>query len=178
MTKNKYVIWIGVAIVLFAIGYWAGTAKKAGPGTDPNNLGVVPEEVETTTISEPTSPAPAVSKPAPVLPKAFTIMRGKFSGSGGHTSWGTVTLEWTGSEYALKFGSDFLVTSGPDLYVYMGRANQYEPGFKVGPLQNVTGAQTYSLAASKTDPRYYDEIFIWNEPNSLPFAKAVLTMVK
>lgn len=174
MTKNKYAIGVGIAILFLAVGYWVGTMKNI-PGTEVEDQTAVVEENATTTADGPTPSAPVVSQPKPAVPKAFAVARGRFSGSGGHTSWGGASIEWTGTSYVLKFGSDFLVTSGPDLYVYLGRVNQYEPGFKVGLLQNVTGAQTYALSASPKDPRYYDEVLIWNEPNSLPFAKAVLT---
>lgn len=177
MIKNKYAVWVFIAIVFLTVGYWVGTSKN-DPKDTSQNISEVIEINATPTPSEPTSSTPAVSKPKPSVPKTVIVSRGRFSGSGGHTAWGTVTIERTGTIYTLRLGNDFLVTSGPDLYVYLGRTNQFEPGFKVGALQISTGVQTYSLSALPQEARYYDEVFIWNEPNSLPFAKAILTVAQ
>lgn len=178
MNKNKYIVGAVIAVVFFTIGYWA-SVPRGGPTTGFYNSSVVTGDENTTSTPSPeTVSGPAVPNPKPVAPTTVIVARGRFNGSGSHTSWGTVTIERTGSVYTLRLGSDFLVTDGPDLFVYLGRSNQYEPGFKVGPLQKATGAQTYSLTASPKDTRYYDEVVIWNEPNSIPFAKAVLTVVQ
>lgn len=176
MTKNNYVIWAVIAIVFFAVGYWVSLPKNA-----PNTGAPVSSTVENPTAEMPNpeaTSAPAVAKPKPTAPATVVVSRGRFNGSGGHTSWGGVTIERTGTTNTLRFGSDFLVTSGSDLFVYLGHTNQFEPGFKVAPLQKTTSSQTYSLASSPKDVRYYDEVIILHGPSSVPFAKAALTVVQ
>jgi hypothetical protein len=177
MSIKKYIIFAVCLVAIFGFGYWLSSPlrvqnKIQTPVTD-SGFQNVPAQANIESALIPVSGNSLPAKPEPVV-----VAMGSFDGVGNHTASGVVIILRTGSSYALNFEDDFLVTKGPDLQVYLGRSNQYEPGLKLGPLQSATSSQTYPIPTDKYDVRYYDEAWIWNDTVSIPVAKAVLKVIQ
>lgn len=118
----------------------------------------------------PTSITPAVPPPAGPV----ELLRGAFEGLAGHRAQGTARIiEADGKRY-VRFESDFRVTNGPDLFVYLGREGRYDPNVRLAALKGNEGSQNYEISQGH-DLAAYDEVWVWCRAFSVPFGKAVLT---
>ncbi len=96
---------------------------------------------------------------------------------------GMVTATKTGDVGNLQFGTDFAIQNGPNLEVWLVAAADAQDNATVtqsshvslGPLQNASGAQTYTIP-SKVDLSQYRSVTIWCVSAHVNFATAPLTM--
>jgi hypothetical protein len=91
-----------------------------------------------------------------------------------HRASGTAQiLRSANGTYYLRF-EDFRVTNGPDLFVYLGAADDVSQGFvDLGRLKGNVGAQNYEIPA-EADLMRYRTVIIWCRAFSVPFGYATL----
>lgn len=93
-----------------------------------------------------------LSMGAAVLASTFALTSiaeaksGSFRGQGRYKVSGKATIVKSGGGFAVRL-SGFRTTSGPDLYVYVGRGG---PSRRIGRLRSTSGAQTYRLPKGVT----------------------------
>ncbi|MEZ5669925.1 MAG: DM13 domain-containing protein [Alphaproteobacteria bacterium] len=102
--------------------------------------------------------------------------RGSFQGQSGHTTTGSASVFWTGSQWVVALSSDFSQDDAPDPVVGLGVNGAYDPAAKLGPLQAMQGAQVYPLPAG-LDIGDYLEVYIWCEEFAVPLGVAPLTLL-
>lgn len=114
----------------------------------------------------------AVSNGISVLvSQAVTTSRtGAFSGSGGYTVNGNVTMEVVNGSLQLNF-TNFSSSNGPGLYIYLGNTNN--SGISIEALNRRNGNFTISLPSSITIDDY-NFVLIWCQPFGLTFGSAQL----
>ena len=108
-----------------------------------------------------------------LLAEEKTIAVGTFVGLEGHDAEGTVRLVKLDKYYYLKFGDDFEVTEGPELFVYLGRDGEYLGNTLIGPLRGNSGPRTYHVPTSISADEF-NEVWVWCRKLSAPWARAVL----
>ncbi len=91
----------------------------------------------------------------------------------GHHAKGIVNLLKVGSDYYVRFEDDFKITNGPDLVVYLGKNNHYDPAAKLSVLKGNIGSQNYSIPTT-IDISQYNEVWVWCRSFSIPFGVASL----
>jgi len=104
---------------------------------------------------------------------------GEFIGIEGHSAAGTARLlELDDETRFVRFESDFDVTNGPDLRVYLSAAppdasaDSYDDEFvDLGELKGNVGSQNYRLPA-EADPQRYRSAVVWCKRFSVGFAAA------
>jgi len=96
---------------------------------------------------------------------------GTFTGVLGHQSSGNATLILGDSGNFIRLEDDFSVTSGPDLYVYVGTKD--DKTREIARLKGNKGGQNYRLP-SDLDPNNFDTIWVYCKAFSVNFAKAEL----
>lgn len=101
------------------------------------------------------------------------LKEGEFEGVAGHSGKGTAKIIKSGDQYFLRFEDDFEATNGPDLYVYLGNNNKFDPETEIGRLKGNVGGQNYEIP-SNIDISKYSEAWIWCKAFSVDFAKAEL----
>ncbi|MDO8599708.1 MAG: DM13 domain-containing protein [bacterium] len=142
------------------------TVPTAVPTPEPTESVVTPP----TTAENPFSVGPPTT-PTPATPTE--LARGTFEGLAGHRAQGTArVIEVSGKRY-VRFESDFRVTNGPDLFVYLGRNGAYDPNARLSALKGNEGSQNYELPTG--DLSAYDAVWVWCRAFSVPFGKAVFT---
>lgn len=159
MSKRKTVWIIVIALVVIlaaAIGAYVYRNINEKPP-------VVVEQQPNSTVNEEETPQSAIT------------LRGEFKdGDNVHSGEGTIEVIETSEGPILSFGSNFSVTQGPDLFVYLSpnAAGQELGEFaSLGPLQSISGEQTYTLPANYRD---YKTVIIWCRAFSVTFATAEL----
>lgn len=117
------------------------------------------------------SDAPTTSVAAPAsAQEPIEIARGMFRGLAGHRAEGTARIiEQAGTRY-VRFESDFRITNGPDLFVYLGNNGAYDPNVRLHALKGNEGSQNYALPSG--DLSAYDEVWVWCRAFSIPFGMA------
>lgn len=118
-------------------------------------------------------PAEAQSAASAVASGAFQDISPRYTGSG------TATIAETADGQTVLQLSDFSVTPGPDLEVWLVAANAPNTNNAVlastyvslGPLQSPTGTQTYGIPGS-VDISDYGSVVIWCEDFSVLFTMA------
>ena len=107
------------------------------------------------------------------------VATAQFSGAdAAHRGSGTAELIDTGADVIVRF-SDFEVTNGPDLYVWLVRDAGISESSDVkdsewldlGLLKGNIGDQNYSLPAG-TDPSMYKTVVVWCKRFGVLFASA------
>lgn len=133
---------------------------------------------QTPSLTEPVNkvtPAPTTTTPVtpPEEMKVQTVSSGTFEGRVGHNAGGTATLLKINEKHYVRFESDFSVTNGPDLYVYLGKSGSYDPAAELAVLKGNIGSQNYEIPDSIkiTD---YNEVWVWCKQFSVPFGVASL----
>ena|SRR3989338_8309151 len=101
------------------------------------------------------------------------VSSGIFSGLAGHSAEGAVRLLKAGTEYYIRMDENFRVTNGPDLFVYLGKNNQYDPNARLDALKGNIGSQNYVIPLS-INVSDYDEVWVWCRAFGVAFGKAVL----
>ncbi|MDZ4232060.1 MAG: DM13 domain-containing protein, partial [Candidatus Pacearchaeota archaeon] len=105
--------------------------------------------------------------------ESATTAQGRFVGLASHSGEGTASLVQSGGTTYIRFGDDFRVTNGPDLFVYLGKDGEYAPEARLGALKGNAGAQNYEVPA-ELDVNEYNEVWVWCRAFFVPFAKAEL----
>lgn len=104
-----------------------------------------------------------------------TVLSGAFvDGDAVHSGKGTASVIETSDGPVLSFSEDFVVTSGPDLFVYLSpNAAGEDLGefVSLGRLKSFDGAQAYNLPDNFAD---YKTVVIWCRAFSVTFATAEL----
>lgn len=119
-------------------------------------------------------------KPSPVVsnqpvPSATThTVSGSFVGADSfHQASGTASIIPASDGTYIRFGEDFTVTNGPDLFVYLGKDGEYDPNANLGALKGNVGAQNY-LIPENIDLSQYNEVHVWCRAFFQPFGHAAL----
>lgn len=129
----------------------------------------IPEvEVETETAPEP----PATDDEGPVA-----VITGDFYGID-HTASGTARVYEQNGDYVLRFEDNTDIQNGPDLYVWVLPAGDYDGGdpteyLDLGTLKGNIGGQNYELP-DEYDPDVHLTVLIWCLRFGVPFAAAPL----
>lgn len=97
---------------------------------------------------------------------------GTFTGVAGHQSSGVATLISSDKGNFIRLEDNFSVTSGPDLYVYVGDKNGKTK--EIARLKGNQGGQNYQLPAD-VSPDSFDTVWIYCKAFTIDFAKAELT---
>lgn len=121
--------------------------------------------------------AEGVASPAAMLTIEGESKSGTFQGAAGtsYSASGTaVLMQGAGGDLRLEFNDDFSVDDGPGLEVFLSNT----PGvtaesFNVGPIQGISGAQSYQVAGSVTLDSY-THVVIHCVPFNVTFAAAAL----
>lgn len=176
MTTPRRIILACVIIGGFVIAYWLIspffiTRRVAEePPMMPVNVTELAVPVPATADSTDATPPPVVPPPSRG-PKE--LARGAFEGLAGHRAQGTARLIDADGKRYVRFESDFRITNGPDLFVYLGWNGAYDPNARLNALKGNEGSQNYEVPASH-DLAAYDEVWVWCRAFSVPFGKAKL----
>lgn len=112
-----------------------------------------------------------------VVPVGGLSRSGTFSGNMGYSVKGTATLQQSGSNLTLSFGSDFMSSSGPMLGVYLAKnasgSLQPQNSLKLANLISTSGTQTYTVPAG-VGLNDYDYVVIYCIPFTVRFGTAQL----
>ncbi len=120
-----------------------------------------------------TSEAPEASEPS--VPVA--VLTGGFYGID-HAASGAATVYEQDGRYVLRFEDDTDIQNGPDLYVWVLAADDYDPAaldapLDLGKLKGNIGGQNYELPEG-FDPSKHRSVLIWCERFGVPFAAVAL----
>jgi len=139
----------------------------------------------TTVAASPTSSTGDAStttrQPATTVPEGggepAQVSTGAFVGID-HSAEGTATVYQQDGRYVLRFEDETNIQNGPDLYVWLLRADSYEGGspsdyIDLGTLKGTTGGQNYELPEG-FDPESHRVVLIWCLRFAVPFASASL----
>lgn len=146
MQKVFYLI---IIVAVLAVGYWLAS----------------PLFIEEKISEE----MPTAGGSAPIVIKGM----GSFVGLAGHSGEGTAKIIESDGKHYLRFESDFRVTNGPDIFVYLGRDGEYDANARLAALKGNVGSQNYEIPEG-IDPDDYNEVWVWCRAFSVPFAKAEL----
>ncbi|CAN5589398.1 DM13 domain-containing protein [soil metagenome] len=119
-----------------------------------------------------TPTAPVNNSAQPDLTDGTLLKQGMFTGIGGHTVSGTVTIYEKSSKKYIVF-DPYSSQSGPDLKVYLSKNEQASEYIRIGPLMSTTGKQVYEVTTN-VDLAVYPFVHIWCEKFSVEFARAPL----
>ena len=133
---------------------------------------------ETTVPTDVSTPSPAEvveDPPQPAEPTAVAV--GDFYGID-HTAEGTATVYEQDGRYVLRFEDDTDIQNGPDLYVWVLPADDYDGGdpseyLDLGKLKGNVGGQNYELPED-FDPDVHGSVLIWCLRFGVPFAAVPL----
>jgi len=103
------------------------------------------------------------------------VATGSFvDGEPGHHASGRAEVLADGSRYVVRV-SDFSVTNGPDIRVFLARVPRVEAGdVDLGSVRVTEGAANYAVPAG-VDPQTFAYVVIWCVPFSVQFGYAALT---
>jgi len=104
---------------------------------------------------------------------AVMMKMGEFVGLGGHKGVGTAKIVSFGDKTYLIL-EDFVVTNGPDLFVYITQDGDVKKGINLGRLKGSMGNQHYELLAG-IDTQVYNTAVIYCKLFGVYFAEATLT---
>lgn len=126
--------------------------------------------VDPTTTRPPTTTTTVVSEPA-------VATTGPFEGFA-HPAAGTAAVYQQDGSFVLRFEDDTEIFNGPDLYVYLLAADDYEDGdpgnyVDLGKLKGNVGGQNYELPGDY-DPAVHQYVLVWCSRFAVPFAGAPL----
>lgn len=117
----------------------------------------------------------------PVTPEAAdgsgsVVLKGAFEdGEPGHSGAGTAEIQELADGSLNLHLSEFSVTSGPDLFVYLSTTSDGDPGefINLGKLTANNGSQNYAIPAG-TKVEEYRRVIIWCRQFAVSFAFAPL----
>lgn len=206
-------MWAGVAVVLAGGGFLAfgvfgvhtlvfdnvvdedgpvfasGAAAGADSSQPSGGAGAqVPVDATSPDTPAPDTTSPDTTAPdtAAAEPVISTLATGQFEGRGRYSGVGTAVVLTDGSEQRfLRFESDFEVSNGPDLFVYLGNGSDAysdpEQWIELGVLSGNIGAQNYEIpvthptTGAPIDLERFDHVSVWCRRFSSTFAIAQLS---
>jgi hypothetical protein len=153
--------------------------------TEPDSS--IAEDVTTTTTTtttaqnstEPDSDVVADETTTTTEPPAGPVVFGTGSFYGiDHSAEGTATIYEQAGTHVLRFEDDTDIQNGPDLFVWVLAADDYQGGtpdgyIDLGKIKGNVGGQNYELPA-EFDPDVHQFVLIWCKRFSVPFAAAPL----
>ncbi len=150
-------------------------AAGAVPTTDAPATTAPPAPTESTGPTSETEESTTTTTLPPAGPVA--VSSGSFYGID-HSAVGTATVYEQGGRYVLRFEDDTDIQNGPDLYVWVLEATDYEGGdpeayLDLGKIKGNVGGQNYELPAD-FDPEVHGAVLIWCLRFGVPFAAAPL----
>jgi hypothetical protein len=186
---------IGVGIALAVLAFLAFRPDKlfvddevdeslADAFTTPTERAAPPETTTSTTAAtDTTQPAeesatttpPTTTTTTPAVPVLVTT--GAFYGID-HSAEGTAAVYEQDGTYVLRFEDDTDIQNGPDLYVWLLPAADYQGGtpadyVDLGKIKGNVGGQNYGLP-TEFDPDEHRFVLVWCDRFSVPFAAAPL----
>ena len=132
----------------------------------------------TTAPPPPTTTAAATTTTEPPAPSGpVTVRSGEFFGIN-HSAEGTATIYEQDGRHVLRFEDNTDIQNGPDLYVWVLAAAEYEGGnptdyIDLGKIKGNVGGQNYELPED-FDPAADHSVLIWCLRFDSPFAAAPL----
>ncbi|MDO8621899.1 MAG: DM13 domain-containing protein [bacterium] len=181
MTTARRTIFAIVAVGGVVVAYWLVSplfitrrvAEELPPTAPLDTASPMPAAAVPAAPSATATPPPPAAPPLSPVSGSVELAKGTFEGLAGHRAQGTArVVEISGKRY-VRFESDFRVTNGPDLFVYLGREGRYDPNVRLAALKGNEGSQNYELPAG-ADLAAYDEVWVWCRAFSVPFGKATL----
>jgi len=169
-------------LILLLGAAFFGLKMFGGKGTTTEDVVVQsqPAPVVTETVTAPTevvteAVTPEVVTEVATSAVAAVIASGTLSGRNDHITTGNVSIVQTASGYELVLAEDFSLDGAPDPVVALGNNGTYSPENKLGPLTNITGAQSYAIPAN-INPADFTEAYIWCEQFNVSLGTAALTI--
>lgn len=147
-------------------------APETTAGTTPTTTeppsGASSAPPETTTTAGPTTTTPS----GPI-----SLTTGAFYGID-HRAEGTATVYEQDGRFVLRFEDDTDIQNGPDLFVWVLEAEDYDGGtpgafIDLGKIKGNVGGQNYELPG-EFDPELHRFVLIWCKRFAVPFAAAPL----
>jgi hypothetical protein len=134
-------------------------------------------EVTTDEISEPVATSESTTTTTTAVAGPIEISTGDFYGID-HTATGTATVYEQDGRHVLRFEDDTDIQNGPDLYVWVLPAGDYDGGdpteyLDLGKLKGNIGGQNYELPEGY-DPGIHQTVLIWCLRFGVPFAAVPL----
>ena len=144
-----------------------------------------PATTSTTTTTQPpadktppeTTAAPTTTTAPPEATGPVVVANGGFYGID-HSAEGTAAVYEQDGSYVLRFEDDTDIQNGPDLFVWVLAADDYNGGtpdeyIDLGKIKGNVGGQNYELPAD-FDPAVHQFVLIWCKRFSVPFAASPL----
>ncbi len=107
-----------------------------------------------------------------VNPNATALVKGSFSGAGGHSVSGSAEIVNDNNVKRLVL-KNFSSTAGPDLKVYLSTTQQAGTFISLGTLKSTSGMQVYDISGMP-DLAQYKYVLIWCQQFSVLFGSAEL----
>ncbi len=105
------------------------------------------------------------------------VVEGMFVGADDfHKANGAMKVLKTGDKYFVRLEDNFMVTNGPDLFVYFGKNGAYDPNAQIAALKGNIGGQNYEVPVN-LNPLDYNEVWIWCRVFVVPFGRAEMRFV-
>ena len=193
--KRNRLLIVGLGLVVLVGGFLAFRPDKlfvddaideslAEAFTDAANLetplGTAPDssipEVVTNDDAEPVATSASTTTTTEVA-EPVEINTGEFYGID-HSAAGTAAVYQQDGRFVLRFEDDTNIQNGPDLYVWVLPAGDYDGGdpteyLDLGKLKGNIGGQNYELPDGY-DPELHQTVLIWCLRFGVPFAAAPL----
>ena len=134
-------------------------------------------EVVTNDNSEPVATSVSTTTTTIAVAEPAEITSGEFYGID-HSAAGTAAVYQQDGRFVLRFEDDTDIQNGPDLYVWVLAAGDYDGGdpteyLDLGTLKGNIGGQNYELPDGY-DPEVHQTVLIWCLRFGVPFAAAPL----
>jgi len=150
------------------------TTEQAAPPETTTSTTAATETTQPAEESTTTTP-PTTTTTTPAVPVLVTT--GAFYGID-HSAEGTAAVYEQDGTYVLRFEDDTDIQNGPDLYVWVLPAADYQGGtpadyVDLGKIKGNVGGQNYALP-TEFDPDEHRFVLVWCDRFSVPFAAAPL----
>lgn len=154
--------------------FTAPTGDVEEPTTDAGSIDDEPVGEDSMDDEEPVEDAQTTTTTEPAGPMA--VSGGSFYGID-HTASGSATIYEQDGAHVLRFEDDTDIQNGPDLFVWLVPAADYEGGtpedfIDLGKLKGNLGGQNYALGDGFEPGEW--TVLIWCKRFSVPFAAAPL----
>ncbi|XVJ64841.1 MAG: DM13 domain-containing protein [Lacibacter sp.] len=107
-----------------------------------------------------------------INPNAAVVVKGAFSGAGGHNVSGTAEVVNNNNQKQLVL-KNFNTTNGPDLRVYLATTTAASAFISLGNLKSTNGQQVYDISGMP-DFAQYKYALIWCQQFNVLFGSAEL----
>lgn len=183
--STKRLAWLGGGLVALVVAFLLFRPDTLFTDVEANES--LADAFTTTTSSAVDTPAATTPTPAAVTteaepttttaPAPNPIATGSFYGIN-HEASGTATIYESDGRYVLRFEDDTNIQNGPDLYVWVLPAADFQGGsptdyLDLGTLTGNVGGQNYDLPA-EFDPEVHRAVLIWCLRFEVPFAAVPL----